>query len=60
MAAAIAALYTKDGKLVLSPSELVSGTDYVAVERDEPLNGRTTVEPPLLCQKALERDFCLT
>lgn len=33
MAAAIAALYTKDGKLVLSPSELVSGTDYVAVER---------------------------
>ena len=33
MAAAIAALYTKDGKLVLSPSELLSGTDYVAVER---------------------------
>lgn len=33
MAAAIAALYTKDGKLVLSPSELVSGIDYVAVER---------------------------
>jgi len=33
VAAAIAALYTIDGKLVLAPSQLVSGQNYVAVER---------------------------
>lgn len=33
MAAAIAALYSMDGKLISSPSELVTGSDYVAVER---------------------------
>ena len=33
LAAAIAALYTKDGKLILTPADLVSGGDYVAVER---------------------------
>ena len=33
VAAAIAALYTIDGKLVLAPSQLVSGKNYVAVER---------------------------
>lgn len=33
MAAAVAALYTKDGKLILTPGELVTGGDYVAVER---------------------------
>lgn len=33
VAAAIAALYTIDGKLVLTPSQLVSGQNYVAVER---------------------------
>ena len=33
LAAAIAALYTKDGKLVLTPADLVTGGDYVAVER---------------------------
>jgi len=33
VAAAIAALYTIDGKLVLAPTELVSGQNYVAVER---------------------------
>ncbi|KAJ7383184.1 Doublecortin [Desmophyllum pertusum] len=33
LAAAIAALYTIDGKLVLAPSQLVSGQNYVAVER---------------------------
>ena len=33
VAAAIAALYTIDGKLVLAPSQLVSGQTYVAVER---------------------------
>ena len=33
VAAAIAALYTIEGKLVLAPSQLVSGQNYVAVER---------------------------
>ena len=33
VAAAIAALYTIDGNLVLAPSQLVSGQNYVAVER---------------------------
>ena len=33
LAAAIAALYTTDGKLVLTPSQLISGQNYVAVER---------------------------
>lgn len=33
VAAAIAALYTIDGKLLLAPSQLVSGQNYVAVER---------------------------
>ena len=34
MAAAIAALcYTKDSKLILTPGELITGGDYVAVER---------------------------
>ena len=36
MAAAIAALYTIDGKLVFTPSELVTGGLYVAVERGKP------------------------
>ena len=33
LAAAIAALYTIDGKIVLTPAELVTGGNYVAVER---------------------------
>ena len=33
VAAAIAALYTIDGKLVLTPEQLVTGQNYVAVER---------------------------
>ena len=33
LAAVIAALYTIDGKLVLTPAELVTGRSYVAVER---------------------------
>ena len=36
MAAAIAALYTIDGKLVFTPGELVTGGLYVAVERGKP------------------------
>lgn len=36
LAAAIAALYTIDGKLVFTPGELVTGGLYVAVERGKP------------------------